>query len=217
MLLGVALCLTPFVLLAMVAASFLTLPSEARVLRKHVMAAADSNWHTKVQVDVGSLSIAAVRTGLAFVHDKDVADAKLALAAVRHASVGVYMRDASEKGCSRERLFTETDQAMQKRGWSRLVGVADGKDNVLVYVSQDIAPDEPIDICVAVVNGQELVVVSTSIDAAKLTELVVTNSIDPAMRKDKQSTKIRAISIAELMGEAIKRIANEESVSSLFE
>ena len=55
------------------------------------------------------------------------------------------------------------------------------------------------------------------IQDSKLTELVVTNSIDPAMRKDKQSTKIRAISIAELMGEAIKRIANEESVSSLFE
>ncbi len=55
------------------------------------------------------------------------------------------------------------------------------------------------------------------IQDSKLTELVVTNSIDPAMRKDKQSTKIRAISIAELMGEAIKRLANEESVSSLFE
>ena len=55
------------------------------------------------------------------------------------------------------------------------------------------------------------------IQDSKLTELVVTNSIDPATRKDKASTKIRAISIAELMGEAIKRIANEESVSSLFE
>jgi ribose-phosphate pyrophosphokinase len=55
------------------------------------------------------------------------------------------------------------------------------------------------------------------IQDSKLTELVVTNSIDPATRKDKASAKIRAISIAELMGEAIKRIANEESVSSLFE
>jgi leucyl aminopeptidase (aminopeptidase T) len=43
---------------------------------------------------------------------------------------------------------------------------------VLVYVSQDIVPDEPVDICVAVINGQELVVVSTSIDASKLAELV---------------------------------------------
>jgi ribose-phosphate pyrophosphokinase len=55
------------------------------------------------------------------------------------------------------------------------------------------------------------------IQDSKLKELVVTNSIDPATRKDKASTKIRAISIAELMGDAISRIANEQSVSSLFE
>ncbi|WP_395644921.1 ribose-phosphate pyrophosphokinase [Terricaulis sp.] len=55
------------------------------------------------------------------------------------------------------------------------------------------------------------------IQASSLTELVVTDSIDPDTRKDKGGTKIRAISIAQLMGEAIKRIANEESVSSLFE
>jgi hypothetical protein len=188
--LGLGLCLTPFLILAIVAASFLTLPSDARVLRKHVMAATDSNWHTKVQVDLGSLSLAAVRTGLAFVHNKDVADAKLALAAVKHASVGVYMRDASEQGCSRERLFTETDQAMQQRGWSRLVGVADGKDNVLVYVSQNIVPDEPIDICVAVVNGQELVVVSTSIDASKLTELVERHMPEGGLKEKLRLTKL---------------------------
>ena len=51
---------------------------------------------------------------------------------------------------------------------------------------------------------------------SKLTELVVTNSIDPETRKG-QSEKVRAVSVAELMGEAIWRIANEQSVSSLFE
>jgi ribose-phosphate pyrophosphokinase len=55
------------------------------------------------------------------------------------------------------------------------------------------------------------------IQDSKLKELVVTDSIDPATRKDKSTTKIRAISIAELMGDAISRIANEQSVSSLFE
>ncbi|HWA00565.1 MAG TPA: ribose-phosphate pyrophosphokinase [Caulobacterales bacterium] len=49
-----------------------------------------------------------------------------------------------------------------------------------------------------------------------LTELVVTDSIDPATRKGK-AAKVRAISVAELMGDAIWRIANEQSVSVLFE
>jgi ribose-phosphate pyrophosphokinase len=54
------------------------------------------------------------------------------------------------------------------------------------------------------------------VDASKLKELVVTNSIDPAMRKS-DSKKVRTVSVAALMGDAIWRIANEQSVSSLFE
>ena len=54
------------------------------------------------------------------------------------------------------------------------------------------------------------------VEASKLKELVVTNSIDPATRKG-ESKKVRVISVAALMGDAIWRIANEQSVSSLFE
>ena len=51
---------------------------------------------------------------------------------------------------------------------------------------------------------------------SKLKELVVTNSIDPETRKG-QAEKVRAINVAQLMGDAIWRIANEQSVSVLFE
>ncbi len=54
------------------------------------------------------------------------------------------------------------------------------------------------------------------IEDSKLKELVVTNSIDPKARKG-EGKKIRVISVAALMGDAIWRIANEQSVSSLFE
>jgi len=54
------------------------------------------------------------------------------------------------------------------------------------------------------------------VQESKLTELVVTNSIDPESLKGK-STKIRALNVAELVGDAIWRIANEQSVSVLFE
>jgi len=170
--LGLGLCLAPFVVLAILAASFLTLESDAAALRKHVMAATSNDWHTKVQMDVGSLTIAAIRTGLAFVHKEEMAEAKQALAAVRHASVGVYERDAGPADWSREQLFADTDRAMQKRGWTRLVGVADDKDTVLIYISPEASADKPIDLCLAVVNGRELVVVSTSIDAGKLADIV---------------------------------------------
>jgi len=49
-----------------------------------------------------------------------------------------------------------------------------------------------------------------------LKELVVTDSIE-ATDPVKESKKIRHVSIARLIGEAIRRIANEESVSKLFD
>jgi len=52
------------------------------------------------------------------------------------------------------------------------------------------------------------------IEASNLEELVITNSIP--LNKEKQSKKIKVLSIAKLLGEAILRIHNEESVSALF-
>lgn len=54
------------------------------------------------------------------------------------------------------------------------------------------------------------------IDASVLSELVVTDSID-VTAKAASSSKVRALSVAPLLGEAIRRIANDESVSKLFD
>ncbi|WP_135212400.1 ribose-phosphate pyrophosphokinase [Vitreimonas flagellata] len=54
------------------------------------------------------------------------------------------------------------------------------------------------------------------VDESKLKEMVVTNSIDSATRVE-NCKKLRVVSVAALMGDAISRIANEQSVSSLFE
>lgn len=53
------------------------------------------------------------------------------------------------------------------------------------------------------------------LNESKLDEVVVTNSV-PLAGKEKQCKKIKTLSIAPLLGEAIRRIHNEESVSSLF-
>jgi ribose-phosphate pyrophosphokinase len=50
---------------------------------------------------------------------------------------------------------------------------------------------------------------------SKLDEVVVTNTV-PLAGKDKACQKIKILSVAPLLGEAIRRIHNEESVSSLF-
>jgi len=53
------------------------------------------------------------------------------------------------------------------------------------------------------------------IEKSKLTELVITDSINNG-EKSQLSKKIRVISVSDLLGEAIKRISEESSVSSLF-
>jgi ribose-phosphate pyrophosphokinase len=50
---------------------------------------------------------------------------------------------------------------------------------------------------------------------SKLDEIIVTNTI-PLNGKDRQCDKIKVLSVAPLLAEAIRRIHNEESVSSLF-
>ncbi|CAN5382063.1 ribose-phosphate pyrophosphokinase [soil metagenome] len=54
------------------------------------------------------------------------------------------------------------------------------------------------------------------VDGSQLTELVITDSI-LATDGVKESKRIRQLPIAPLLGEAIKRIADESSVSSLFD
>lgn len=54
------------------------------------------------------------------------------------------------------------------------------------------------------------------VNGSALTELVITDSIQPTPAA-LASTKIRIISVAPLIGEAIHRIAEESSVSSLFD
>ncbi len=54
------------------------------------------------------------------------------------------------------------------------------------------------------------------VEKSALTELVVTDSIE-APDHVKNSRKVRHVTVAPLIGEAIRRIANEESVSKLFD
>ena len=57
---------------------------------------------------------------------------------------------------------------------------------------------------------------SQRVNESVLTELVMTDTID-ASDLTRDCVKLRRVSVAPLIGEAIRRIANEESVSKLFD
>ena len=169
--LGTGLLLTPLVVLGFAAMSVMTLDRDAAFLRREVMAATDAKWHTKVQVSAGWITLGTVRTVMRFIQAEHMDDARLAMKAVRRASVGVYESKSGWDDLSVTQLFNQTDQAMSKRGWSRMVGVADHDETVLIYASDRIGSSGRIDLCLAVVDGNQLVVVSTNVDASVLAEL----------------------------------------------
>jgi hypothetical protein len=164
--------LTPVVGLGVLVYSLLTLNANAASLRREVAAATQADLRTKVQLDVGWMTLGAIRSILHFVHHEHIDEARLALAAVRKASVGVYEWSADQDQRNPQNLFTRTDQMMNKRGLSRLVGVTNARETVLVYASENRWSGSSLDLCVAVLGERELVIVSSTVNADALAELV---------------------------------------------
>jgi len=78
--------------------------------------------------------------------------------------------------------------------------MAEGASEVSAYVSHGVLSGGAVE----------------RVEASALKELVVTDSID-GPDNVRRSPKVRYVSVASLIGEAIRRIANEESVSKLFD
>jgi hypothetical protein len=182
-LLGLTLMVTPVVVVAVGVLSMFRLNGDATALRREVVAATDADWNTKVQVSAGGIVLTAVRTGLLFVDDEHIDDARLALAAVKNASVGVYERSGHGHKWSREQLLVRTDERMQKRGMTRVVGVTGHNEFVLVYVSEDADGGDRMDLCVAVVDDDDLVIVSSTVDAGALMKLAERHMPEGGIRK----------------------------------
>ena len=166
------LVLTPFVMLGVLIAGVIHLNSDAAALRRQVMVATGNDWHTKVQFSVGPVLLGAARTGVSFIHDMPP-EAREVLRAVRSASVGVYARSgAMDGGGRRDELFAAADRMMAGRGWTRIVGVADTDDIVLIYLPTRGEDLQPTRVCLAVCNGRELVVVAAGFETKALAGLI---------------------------------------------
>ena len=76
---------------------------------------------------------------------------------------------------------------------------ADGAGRVMAYITHPVLSGPAI----------------SNIENSLLDELVVTDTI-PLSEEARQCTRVRQLSISELLGETMRRVSNEESVSSLY-
>ncbi len=166
----VGLFLAPVVAVGAMVASVIHLNSDAARLRDQILAASGGGWHARVQLNVSRVIVGAVRSGLSFVPDLPD-EARQALQAVRSASVGVYEQDADAATARAGDFWRQADENMLRHGWTRVVGVVDGRDTVLIYVPDGSARGKPSRICLAVCNDRNLVVVSAAIRPDVLVDL----------------------------------------------
>lgn len=146
--------------------NLLTLSREATALRRGVLDSYAGGSSTRIQLSLDGTALGLLRTGLIFAPLPD--EARLALKSVRKASVGVYELD---EAMSRSNLLGRADAVMLARGFSRIIGVVEDDETVLIYVPDD-ADADTLEVCLAVMDGKELVVVSARVDSEPLLKLI---------------------------------------------
>lgn len=164
-----ALTAGSLVVLASAAVYTLTLDRDARALRRSIVDSLGSKIESTIEVHAGEALIAAARVGTHWCHEIPE-PVRVALASLRSASVGVYRIDKPSSS-HRAELLVRAQAAMQSRGWTRVVGVNDNQTTVLVYTPEAVSSAGTQRVCVAVIDGDQLIVASARGDVFKLAEL----------------------------------------------
>ncbi len=101
-------------------------------------------------------------------------EARHALRAIDGASVGIYRLDRRLMPLDRGRMLAAADTRLGARGWVRVVTVMENRDLVLVYLPRKTDVSGRLEVCIAVVGEDKLVVVSAAAQTAALAKMVET-------------------------------------------
>jgi hypothetical protein len=151
--------------------SMFLLVKEAADLRGSVTKSMDMAMQTKVQFSVGPTIIGLGKVAISFVDDVPP-EAKMAISAMRNASVGVYELDRMPSADQRIALWEATGQSLESEGWTRIVSFNENHQSVMVFMPNAARDTDELEVCVIVCDGRELVIVSATADSKPLVELV---------------------------------------------
>jgi hypothetical protein len=164
----------PLALIVYSVASFFWLGRDARALRNVLLQetpASPDTWKKTVEFNIGQMSCFAVRTGLSFLPlDRRAA---AALGALESAEAGVYRIKHGGLDGGSANFLSRADTAMAKRGWEPLVKVANREESVMVYVPQGAKGSSSVRVCLAVLQRNQLVIVSARANPQPLLELAM--------------------------------------------
>jgi hypothetical protein len=161
-------------LIAIVITGFFRLSRDARCLRNSLKLAADAQalqWDRKLELSFGALTFRVLQAGLAFAPLNP--DARAAVQSVRGAEVGIYKLHGKADLLDPFAMLAAADTAMEARGWDRLVGVANDRELVAVYVPGSTPAKGNLQACLAVMQEEQMVVVSASSNVEQFLELAL--------------------------------------------
>lgn len=152
-------CLLLLVAAVYAASGYFRLSSEMSGLRDSLQAASGRDWHRTIALNIGGFTFGAARAGLSFVEMPD--QARVALQTIKGCEVGIYQTMADSETADRGAMLAAADQAMERRGWERVVGVIDDENLVAVYVPLKIASVSRMKCAVMVCEGNQMIIAST--------------------------------------------------------
>ena len=157
--------------------SYFRLSSDTRALRNGLVESSGVDWHQKIALNVGGLTLGAARGGLSFVHLDE--RARAALQTVRGVEVGIYGLSANEESPDRAAMLKAADKAMNARGWQRVVGVMAEDALVALYVPEKNTTMQRLNCCVMVFDGRQMVLASARTNPQPLVQCLLNQ---PALR-----------------------------------
>jgi hypothetical protein len=150
-------------------AGYFHLSSATKALGSSVMTSVPGQWDKRFAVHLGVLTMGLVRWGSGFFNLPP--EPKAALDALHGAEVGIYKLHDSPTTLDYSAMFTAADKSMRRCGWERIVGVAQGKQFVAVYMPRGLHTLKGMACCVVVLNQQDLVVASARGNVQPLLDL----------------------------------------------
>lgn len=165
------ICAAGLLVVTVKIAGIFFLSDEAREMQIALEDSIEWPAHAQVQFSVGPGLISVGRMA-AMCIDEIPAEAHHALKAIKHASVGVYELDHNPSRQERIDMMKAADDRLSQRGWTRMVVVANGSETVMIYTPEVWNNEDEIQVCIAVCDGRDLVVVSAEAKTAPLMELV---------------------------------------------
>ncbi len=137
-------------------ASLFRLSSETAALRRSLVSEVEGTWNTKIAVRIGWVTAGVVRLASHLVSLPE--EPRALLKTVRGAEVGVYELGQGPDVCNPRAMLAAADKAMARRGWERVVCVAQGRELVLVYMPGKGLSPRHTRCCISVWDGHQLVV-----------------------------------------------------------